>query len=225
MTDPSPTIHSDCLPTYIVLDTSGSMGKHEQLLNDTLEYVIESVANSPRVAEFAHISIISFNDDAHVVVSMTDVQKLAMIPEVKCDGLTEYGKAFRLIKNQINIDVPALRAQGRGVLRPTVFMLTDGGPSDKNWEQDFADLTDRQWPRHPHVVTFGFGTAPAAIIGRIATKKAFIAQDVLGGSTAITTFLGELLNTLVKSSERGQVELPAEVANFKTIVLPHEHVD
>lgn len=225
MPDKMPAGTSDCLPVYVVLDTSGSMEEHEQLLNETLENLIETVANKPNVAEYAHICIISFNTDAHVIVELTDVQKLDYIPEVACDGMTSYGNAFRTLKQRIDVDVPALRKQGRGVLRPTVFLLTDGIPSDDDWATPFEELVDKNWSRRPHIVTFGFGDAPAEIISRVATKKAFLAKDAKAGGTAITEFLGQLLNTMVRSQAEGTIVLPAEVKGFDTIVLPHEHID
>ncbi|NUT22252.1 MAG: VWA domain-containing protein [Hamadaea sp.] len=225
MTYPGTTPASDCLPTYIVLDTSGSMNPHVASLNKTLEVVVDSVADSPRVAEFAHISIISFNTRAHLILPLTDVQGLTSIPEVGCGGETNYGEAFRMVKERINVDVPELRHQGRTVLRPTVFMLTDGGPTDDDWQESFAELVDDSWSRRPHVVTFGFGDANAGVLSQISTKMAFLAKDAYAGNTAITNFLGELLRTLIKSSSTGNVELPTEVEGFKTVSLPREYME
>lgn len=214
----------DCLPTYIVVDTSHSMLQHHAVLNQALENVIEAVANSPRLAEFAHISVISFNADAHLVLPMTDVQDLAVIPQVTCGGSTAYAKAFRLVRQRIEADVPELNALGRGVLRPAVFLLTDGEPTDTDWRQAFTELTDPDWKRRPHVITFGFGGAHAAVLGSVATKRAFIANDAINETEAITTFLGELLNTLVASSHSARLELPAEIDGFDDVPLAREYV-
>ena len=59
-----------CLPVYIVLDTSSSMKKHEQLLNDSIERLYDELVTSPRVSDFVQLSIISFNTKAEVVLPM-----------------------------------------------------------------------------------------------------------------------------------------------------------
>jgi uncharacterized protein YegL len=75
-----------CLPVYLVLDTSISMRPHEKLLNDTLDHVYLSLVGSPRVADFAQISIITFNTKAHLVMSITDIERVKSLPRLECGG-------------------------------------------------------------------------------------------------------------------------------------------
>src|SRR5215468_9658535 len=131
MTEPSPTqSRVKCLPTYVLLDTSSSMKPAEDVLNETLEHLYTELIMSPRISEFAHISIISFNTEAHVVLPMTDIQQVTALPQLGCSGVTDFGKAFRQLRACIEEDVPALRSAGRAVLRPLAFLLTDGQPTD-----------------------------------------------------------------------------------------------
>ncbi|EFC83774.1 VWA domain-containing protein [Parafrankia sp. EUN1f] len=220
----SPAGGARCLPTYAVLDTSKSMSRFQQLLNDTLENVYDGLWAKPAVSEFAHLSIISFNTDAHVILPMSDIGKIDSLPMLACGGSTNYGKAFRLIATQIDKDVTALRAQGRKVLRPAVFFITDGAPQDAGvWESEFAKLTAPDWPRHPHVITFGFGDANEAVLRRISTKSAFKAEPGVSQQDALVKVLVTLLNTLINSANSQNLALPTDIEGFRPI--PIEFVD
>ncbi|MDT7788920.1 MAG: hypothetical protein QOF58_7339 [Pseudonocardiales bacterium] len=227
MTDllPQPVAKTKCLPTYLVFDTSGSMGKHQQLLNDTLEFLYNSVVESPRVSEFAHMSIISFNNSAEVVVDMTDIQDLQAIPQFTCAGRTSYSAAFDLVRKRIDEDVPKLTASGKGVLRPAMFLMTDGIPTEAEgvWLPSFHNLVAKDWRRHPHVITWGFGAADRSVLAKVATKGAFIADQHTGDKQAITEVITSMLRTLVASAKAEQLQIPTEIDGFTSI--PLEYMD
>jgi uncharacterized protein YegL len=216
------TTKTKCLPVYLVFDTSGSMNAHTQLLNDTLDFFYRSVVESPRVSEFAHISIINFSTNAHVALGMTDVQDIQSLPEFSCDGRTDYGKAFRLIQQQIDHDVPNLNAKGKAVLRPAVFFMTDGVPTDPGWETAFGELVAKDWRRYPHVITWGFGNARQDVLSKIATKGAFIAKQHTGNQQAITEIITSMLRTLVASAKAETLQIPKDVEGFTS--LPVEYM-
>jgi uncharacterized protein YegL len=214
-----------CLPAYAVLDTSGSMRPYQQLLNDSLERVYDGLVINPAVAEFAHMSIVSFNTDAHVVLPLTDVSTVTQLPRLTCGGSTNYTKAFRLIETRINEDVTALKAQGRPVLRPAVFFITDGEPKDPadEWRQQFAALTSPSWSRRPHVITFGFGKAAEPVLKKIATKAAFKAETGLDDRDALVNVLRTMLDSLIASARNEKLMIPTEVEGYKEV--PLEYVD
>lgn len=223
MTEPNPTqSRIKCLPTYLVLDTSYSMQDVEDVLNDTVEHLYDELITNPRISEFAHISIISFNTDAHVVLPMTDIQHVTALPQLTCGGVTDFGRAFRRLRERIDEDVPALNSAGRAVLRPVVFLLTDGQPTDQEghltetWRPDYHALVDPNWRRHPNVVSFGFRDATAAVLGEVATKEgaAFLAANRDNESDALRRIFVTLLNTLVASARENELRLPAEVDGF-----------
>jgi uncharacterized protein YegL len=211
-----------CLPTYLLLDTSDSMAGHQETLNETLEHVYLSLVESPRVAEFAHISIISFNTRAHLVLEMADIEEIRALPTLSCSGLTNFGLAFDLLRERIDIDVPALKLAGIAVLRPAVFLLTDGRPTDADtFSERFAALADPSWPRHPHVITFGFGDATAKLISGMATKAAFLAKNNLQEKEALTKILTTLLNTLVASAPAGELLIPTNLPGFERVPVDY----
>jgi uncharacterized protein YegL len=218
-----PLVKSKVLPTYLIVDTSSSMKPQEQLLNDTVDHVFDVLGNSPRVSEFAHISIVTFNTDAHVVLEMSDIDQVSQLPMITCGGTTNYGRMFQLIRQRIDTDIDDLRGNGRAVLRPAVFILTDGAPMDKNWAGDFDALTDKGFGRRPHIISYGFGTANATVLGKIATKAAYLATEVDNEKEAIVSMLTSLLNTLVTSASSQELRIPEQVDGYTRV--PIEYVD
>ncbi|MEU4162654.1 VWA domain-containing protein [Actinoplanes sp. NPDC026670] len=223
MTDGMHHMRQKCLPTYLVIDVSTSMSPHEQTLNQTLKKLHSTLANSPRVSEFAHMSIIAFSTQPWVVIEMTDMEYVPGMPEVACDGMTGYGAAFDLVRERIDIDLPALTAQGKAVLRPIMFFLTDGAPTDGEWENAFRTLVDKGRRRRPHVVTYGFGAAPEEVLSRIATKAAFVADGSSGQDEALSTALHSMLNSLVASAQADELLIPAQASGYKSV--PLEYLD
>jgi uncharacterized protein YegL len=217
------TMRQKCLPTYLVIDASASMQPHEATLNSTLERVHATLAESPRISEFAYMSIIAFSSVPQVVIEMTDLENIPVMPQVVCSGGTNYGAAFELIRQRIDLDVDDLNRQGRAVLRPAVFFLTDGAPTDTGWQQAFRVLADPQWKRHPHVITYGFGAAPAAVLGKVATKAAFLAEAGAQEDVALAQAVNSLLNSLVASSQAESLQIPTTAPGY--VSLPLEYMD
>ncbi|WP_406114185.1 vWA domain-containing protein [Streptomyces sp. NBC_01014] len=213
-----------CLPTYVVIDASSSMKQHEAVLNATLSRLHYNLATNPRVSEFARVGVIAFSTDVHVVIPMSDMEQVPAMPEVICGGRTEYGKAFDQVRQCIEQDVKDLRMQNFSVLRPTVFFLTDGSPTDAHWENSYRALVDRDWPRHPHVIAYGFGNAKRDVLEQVATKALFIAN---GSDTesAVSAAISGLLNTLIASSRTGHMEINTDVEGFEYVQVAQEFVD
>ena len=114
---------------------------------------------------------------------------------------------------------------GRAVLRPAVFFLTDGNPTDEegSWTEAYSRLVDPTWRRRPHVITYGFGAANSDILGRIATKAAFLADEQLDQQEALAGVLSSMLQSLVTSARADQLLIPTDVPGF--ISVPVEYTD
>jgi uncharacterized protein YegL len=211
------------LPAYLVLDTSTSMQRFETLLNDTLLHIYDTLFTRPDISEFIHLSVISFNTDAHVVTPMTDIEQLQNLPTVTCSGATNFLPMCRLVREQIDHDVEMLSAASIAVLRPVVFLLTDGAPTDRpvgTWQNGANLLQDASWKRHPHIVTYGFGGASELVLSKLATAAAYLAEgDMVSTGEALSAALASLLNSLVASAKVQQLQVPQEISEFKTLPL------
>ncbi|MEV6169917.1 VWA domain-containing protein [Streptomyces sp. NPDC051954] len=221
-----------CLPTYLVIDASTSMQPHQDTLNRTLAQLHATISESPRVSEFAHMSLIAFASDAHLIIEMTDLDRIQAMPEVVCNGRTNYSAAFDLVRSRIETDVDDLRGMGMAVLRPVVFLLTDGLPTDDGWHDAFRRLVNRSWSRYPHVITYGFGAADPDVLGKVATKAAFLADADTDQDHALLEALGSLLNSLVASSRAGEMQIPRSAPGFTAqpvseeyLTVPAEYMD
>jgi uncharacterized protein YegL len=205
---------SKALPTYLVLDTSGSMKEFEKQLNDALMDIYDVIAIEPQVREFTQLSIVSFNTRPHVVSRLADFDHVTSLPTVSCQGLTNFAPLFRTLREQIETDLSALTGRGLQVLRPVVFLLTDGIPSDEprdSWQADLDRLTDPAWKPHPHIISYGFGDASDRVIARIATAAAFAAEAGAENGEALANALKSLLRSMVASAQTQSLQIPTEV--------------
>ncbi|MGW6204422.1 vWA domain-containing protein [Streptomyces sp. NPDC055089] len=218
---------SSGLPMYVVLDTSGSMEKSEHLLNQTLETIYDTIDTTPQVKEFVHLSVLAFNSQPHVVTEMTDFDSVHQLPTVTCSGRTNFGPMFRLVRNRIETDVPALIDRGVRVLRPVAFILTDGIPTDEKdlpgdpWEDHLNDLLDARWKTHPHIIAYGFGNAREDVLKRIATAAAFVAERGEDNASALRNALNGFLNSMVASAAKRSLEVPEHVKGYRSIPLDY----
>src|SRR5260370_16180473 len=104
-----------------MIDTSQSMTPFEDVLNETIETLYDGLITSPRISEFAHVSILRYNTEAEVVLQMTDLQSLDALPQLQRGGVTNFVNALRLLRQRIEHDVPQLNESGREVRRPVAM--------------------------------------------------------------------------------------------------------
>ncbi|GAA4232714.1 hypothetical protein GCM10022254_33370 [Actinomadura meridiana] len=225
-TEPAPG-RGKGMPTYLALDVSRSMREHETLLNETLAEIIKTLYLNPRVSEFVHLSIVTFSSEPTVVLRMTELTKMRQMPVLRCRGGTNFGPLFELLRDRIDIDVPLLQDQGYSVVRPVVFLLTDGAPTDRPttaWQEPHRALVDPEWKRHPRVICFGFGDAVEEIVRRMSTVQTYMADPALGDATsALPEAMNGMLGSMVASVQARELRLPTEVAGYR--VLSEDYVE
>lgn len=213
------------LPFYLVCDESGSMsGEPIKAINDSIPELHGEIGSNPVVADKTRFCLIGFSDQAHVLLPLSDLGKVASVPALSSHGGTSYGAAFDLLYTTIEQDVAALKQDGHQVYRPTVFFLSDGQPGD-NWASSYQRLTDSSWRLHPNILAFGFGTVDKATIQKVATIRAFIADGSLGPAPALREFAQSLIRSIVNSGTQSAADpsggaklvMPDDVPGFTTI--------
>ena len=151
---------------------------------------------------------------------LSNLSDVGAMPGCAAKGLTNYGEAFNLLRVVIQRDIANLKAQGLQVYRPAVFFITDGEPTD-DWEANHRALTDKAMnPQAPHIISFGVAGANAAVIGKIGTKAAFIANHGVDPGNALKEILKSLTNTIVNSSSSSTPTLVVPSAPPGTTAVP-----
>lgn len=148
------------LPVYLLLDTSGSMrGEPIEAVNTGIRVMVSALRQDPHALETVHVSIITFDADAKVVVPLTALDEF-LVPVITTpqSGPTHLGLALETLGARIRQEIKRSTAEEKGDWAPYLFVMTDGKPSD-------IQLFEEQCPQ---VRSIGF----ASVIGCVAGPKA-----------------------------------------------------
>ena len=120
------------LPVYLLIDTSGSMkGQPIEAVNTGLQTLISALRRDPFALETAHLSIITFDREARLVLPLTAVAELQLPAlETPGSGPTMTGEALELLCQRADAEVRVQSADVKRDWRPLLFIMTDGAPSD-----------------------------------------------------------------------------------------------
>ncbi|WP_328663286.1 vWA domain-containing protein [Streptomyces sp. NBC_00328] len=188
------------LPFYMVCDESGSMaGTGVDTINAALPDLHQEISTNPSVADKIRFALIGFSTQASVLQPLADLSELTQLPSLSAGGVTSFGAAFRLLKDTIEKDVAALKADGHDVYRPVVFFLSDGIPTDHDWRTALQEVNAFRYA--PKIIAFGIADADAATITEVANFKAFIQQDEsINPAVALREFASSLTRSIINSA-------------------------
>lgn len=217
------------LPVYLVVDTSGSMsGESINAINDELIHLLDSLRRQPDQVETIRIALIQFDSYASEVFPLTDLQDIT-VPNLQAGGATDYGAAFRLVRQLIARDVAELRTIGLRIFRPVMVFITDGHPVDSSWRLALEELESPEFRERPTTIAIGFGSADPSVLREISRGSsgggAFMVSDTLGIRDAITSIFSTLKSMLVstvrssvsRSSDVPAINLPGQWIDLSTI--------
>lgn len=198
------------LPMYLVVDEC-AQPRSDKLatLNQALDNIHLQLIAEPDACDVARVSMIAFSDTAEVVLPLSDLTRLAGLPEVRTrSARRSYAAAFDQLAETINADVPAAKHAGYEMLRPTAVVLTDGPPTDGEgvWQAAWERLL--AGPYRPDVLSFGFRDANESVLRHIATLQAYMAAEATSPAEAISDWTEVLLRSMEVYSERAD-EPPA----------------
>jgi uncharacterized protein YegL len=208
------------MPFYMICDVSGSMTPDMPVLNEGIQKLRRSIVQNPVVDDVAHIGIISFSNDARVVMPLSQMSDQSMPTLVTDHGLTNYGKAFRQLAQAIPKDAAALRAQGYRIFRPCAFFLTDGEPTDRDWLDTFRNTltydksTGAGMKQYPVLIPFGFRDAQEAELRKLAypySKGKYYHIKTQDIEQVIELILDVIMKTVVASGQSSTTGKPTLV--------------
>ena len=145
------------LPVYLLIDTSGSMkGEPIEAVNTGLQTLISSLRRDPQALETAHLSIITFDRVARLVLPLTSVAELQLpVLETPDSGPTMTGEALELLCQRVDAEVRTQSTDVKRDWKPLLFIMTDGTPSD----------TQKYKVMEPECKKRGFATITACAAG------------------------------------------------------------
>jgi len=159
------------VPFYICIDVSASMeGKLIESLNSALRTIHQWISSNPLVDEKVRICVITFSESAEVVLPLSRMTDVVDFPDLMVKSGTNYGSAFTCLKQTLEDDFTTLKAESVKIYRPIVFFVSDGKPTDTNWQTAHAAVADKNWSFSPHIISFGVGGAQSETIREVATK-------------------------------------------------------
>ena len=128
------------LPVYLLIDTSGSMkGEPIEAVNTGLQTLVSSLRRDPQALETAHLSIITFDREARLVLPLTSVAELQLPAlETPESGPTMTGAALELLCQRVDAEVRTQSADVKRDWKPLLFIMTDGAPSDTQKYKEMA---------------------------------------------------------------------------------------
>lgn len=155
------------MPFYVICDVSGSMSFNNAIgeLNTALRELVADICKSPVTADLTMLSVISFNDSAHVAQPLARPDQVNL-PTLTAGGGTSFAAALEKYHRTFEADRAKLKAAGSMVYRPCVFFLTDGYPNPGDpYQETFGRLlswdptTKTGNKAFPYVVSYGFADA------------------------------------------------------------------
>lgn len=187
---------STILPICITIDVSASMAENGSIdaLNACLPDLKQMMLDQPLVAELARVGIVIFNDEADVLVPLTDLSEVD-IPPLEAVGATSYRAALSETRDFLEHSIRGL-GPNTPYYTPIVFFLTDGMPLDNesDWLPEIQGLRTGKY--RANVVCFGFDQANPEILRKVGRTFLFRETNpVLAVREIFTTIIGSIKTT------------------------------
>jgi uncharacterized protein YegL len=116
------------------------------------------------------IAIVTFGEDVRTVVDFTTAEGFEP-PVLGAAGMTPMGQAVDQAIDMVEARKQVYKANGIAYYRPWIFLITDGGPNDANWERaaERAVLGDRS--KSFAFFGVGIGEADMATLQRFCVRE------------------------------------------------------
>lgn len=165
---------SQRLPCVVVLDGSTSMaeGGAIEALNEGLR-LLESDLKADDVArQRVRILVLRIGapHDVEVVTDWTDAIEFEA-PEIEANGTTPLGTGVRRALEEIEAEKARYRDNGIPYNRPWLFLLTDGEPTDLDWEASARECRAAEEAGHVSVFCVGVGDANIGKLAKFSPRQ------------------------------------------------------
>jgi uncharacterized protein YegL len=168
------------LACALVLDGSGSMsGEPIKELNAGLAILEKELKSDAMASQRVQLLVVRLGgmDTVEVVVDWTDAMTFTA-PTIEANGTTPLGAAVRLAMSKLDEQKALYKANGITYKRPWLFVLTDGAPTDSDWESAANACKSAEQNGQLAVFGIGIGGADLSVLGRFSTRVPLRMQGI-----------------------------------------------
>jgi uncharacterized protein YegL len=172
-------------------------------MNQALPDLHAEITSDPLVSELCLIGLITFAETAEELMQLTNLGDVVAMPGLQARGQSKYGPVFALLREIIHRDVEDLKFYGAEVIRPAVFFMTAGEPTDEqDWEDSFRSLMDKAtFRQYPNIIAFGVHEANLATMRKIGTIGAFTGDSGVAPADSLSEIMRSLTSSAIDSYE------------------------
>jgi uncharacterized protein YegL len=176
-------------PLYIVIDASLSMNKEVNgkrridLAREIPLSLLRLYEEDNSLVSSVYVSVLTFNTEVKVLSELGEIPKLLKLPkEITAESKTYFGQVFSTLYERINADFERLSGANK-FMKPSVLMVTDGGPNDDKDERHAAfrklipvskqtNKPDRTiFPLWPQIIMLGIDVANETVLQAYSFKN------------------------------------------------------
>jgi uncharacterized protein YegL len=164
---------SQRLPCVLVLDGSSSMAAGGAIaeLNEGLSILEKELKADPIASQRVQLLVIRLggNDQVEVLVNWTDAMDFTA-PTIVANGSTPLGAAVRVALSHLDEQKDRYKTNGIAYNRPWVFALTDGEPTDRDWESAARECKAAEEQQKLVFFGVGVGQANLKLLGQFSSR-------------------------------------------------------
>lgn len=158
-------------PCMLVLDTSGSMdGQPIQELNRGLKVFEDEIKKDEMAVLRCEVALVTFGGSVSLVQDFISVGSFAA-PVLRASGDTPMGGAMNLALDSLRSRKDAYKQNSINYTRPWLFLLSDGAPTDSNWQAAAQRARQEEDAKGVLVFPIGVGGADLGVLGQFSSKN------------------------------------------------------
>jgi uncharacterized protein YegL len=165
---------SQRLPCVVVLDGSSSMAQDNAIgaLNEGLKLLEADLKADDVARQRVRILVLRVGApmDVEVVTDWVDAIEFEA-PEIEANGTTPLGAGVRRALEEIEAEKARYRDHGVPYNRPWLFVLTDGEPTDRDWEAAADECRGAEEAGRVSVFCVGVGQANLGKLARFSPRQ------------------------------------------------------
>jgi uncharacterized protein YegL len=210
-------------PVVLVLDTSGSMqGEGIRQVNEGLQRLERDLKADVLASLRVEIAIVAFGGKVAVVdvkegtsASITPTASQAFVtadafqaPTLQANGDTPMGAAVKQGLGLLRERKEQYKQAGIPYFRPWLFLISDGQPTDKEWEAAASDARIEESLHGVLMWPVGVDAADMAKLAQFSSERAPLRLSGISDFGSLFQWLSSSLAAVANSRPGQQVELP-----------------